>query len=258
MATFLALFMADRTAYREMLDKWAWYFTLSRGPDNRALYIGSKRNSGGDTYLNRDLIMNASVGVILAAHQQRLFMYGGMPSIPGVAPAGLPPSLRRLYVNLDNGRYDETIRRLQTHVSSASRGPGADSAKAMLDHLVQNKVMPAWQDVKDPLEKGDWYKVYEAFKTFHKAYGAVNALAAEIRDVRERLQDENIRTLVERGKRYYALVDAWQNQPARRERVLAEFEKLATVEDLYGLRAGKTVEVVRRKAAEKGVPLSEL
>jgi hypothetical protein len=258
MATFLALFMVDRDAYRELLDKWAWYFTLSRGPDSRALYIGSKRNSGGDTYLNRDLIMNASVGVILAAHQQRLFMYGGMPSIPGVAPAELPPSLRRLYVNLDNGRYGETIRRLQTHVSSASRGPGADSAKAMLDHLVQSKVMPAWQDVKDPLEKGDWYKVYEAFKTFHKTYGAVDALGAEIREVGEKLQDENIRTLVERGKLYYALVDAWQNQPARRERVVAEFEKLAKVEDLYGLRAGKTAEVVRQKAEEKGVPLGEL
>lgn len=258
MATFLALFMADRTAYREMLDKWAWYFTLARGPDNRALYIGSKRNSGGDTYLNRDLIMNAAVGVVLAAHQQRLFMYGGMPSIPGVSPAELPPSLRRLYVNIDNGKYDETIRRLQTYASSASRGAGADAAQAMLDHLMQNKVKPAWQDVRDPLQKGDWYKTYEAFKTFHETYGAVNALASEIRGVREKLQDESVRTLVTRGRQYYALVDAWQNQPAQRERVVAAFDKLAEIEDLYGLRAKKTAGVVRQKAKDKGVSLSEL
>jgi len=256
MATFLALYTADRDAYREMLDQWSWYFTLSRGADDRALYIGSKRNSGGDTYLNRALVMNASVGVILAAHQQRLFMYGGMPSIPGVVPAELPPSLRRLYLNIDSGRYSETIRRLQTY--AASRGAGADAARAMLDHLMENKVKPAWQDVQGSLEKGDWYKVYEAFKGFHQTYGAVDALGAEIRDVRDKLQDEGIRTLVARGKQYYALVDAWQNQPARRERVVVEFEKLAEVEDLYGQRAGKTAEVVRQKAAEKGVPLSEL
>ncbi len=70
----IALYRTDRKAYREYMDYWKWFITLTRGPDNRAIYWDMS-GGGGDGQLGTDTLMNGAVGIMLAAAKQRLFAY---------------------------------------------------------------------------------------------------------------------------------------------------------------------------------------
>ena len=59
-----------------VMETWVPYLELSRLPRGGAASSG-KRNIGGDQYLGLPSIGNASVGMILASAENRLFMHGG-------------------------------------------------------------------------------------------------------------------------------------------------------------------------------------
>jgi hypothetical protein len=63
--------------YPEVMETWAPYLELSRLPRGGAAFFGGKRNIGGDQYLGLSSIGNATVGMILASAEDRLFMHGG-------------------------------------------------------------------------------------------------------------------------------------------------------------------------------------
>jgi len=63
--------------YPEVMETWVPYLELSRLPRGGAAFFGGKRNIGGDQYLGLPSIGNASVGMILASAENRLFMHGG-------------------------------------------------------------------------------------------------------------------------------------------------------------------------------------
>jgi len=63
--------------YSEVMETWMPYLELSRLPRGGAAFFGGKRNIGGDQYLGLASIGNASVGMILASAEDRLFMHGG-------------------------------------------------------------------------------------------------------------------------------------------------------------------------------------
>ena len=63
--------------YSEVMETWVPYLELSRLPRGGAAFFGGKRNIGGDQYLGLASIGNASVGMILASAEDRLFMHGG-------------------------------------------------------------------------------------------------------------------------------------------------------------------------------------
>jgi hypothetical protein len=63
--------------YSEVMETWVPYLELSRLPSGGAAFFGGKRNIGGDQYLGLPSIGNASVGMILASAENRLFMHGG-------------------------------------------------------------------------------------------------------------------------------------------------------------------------------------
>jgi hypothetical protein len=63
--------------YAEVMETWVPYLELSRLPRGGAAFFGGKRNIGGDQYLGLSSIGNATVGMILASAEDRLFMHGG-------------------------------------------------------------------------------------------------------------------------------------------------------------------------------------
>jgi hypothetical protein len=63
--------------YAEVMETWVPYLELSRLPRGGAALFGGKRNIGGDQYLGLSSIGNATVGMILASAEDRLFMHGG-------------------------------------------------------------------------------------------------------------------------------------------------------------------------------------
>ena len=88
--TSLALYRTDKRAYRDFMDYWKWYITLTRGPDNYALYWDMS-GGGGDCKLGTDTLMNAAIGIMMGAAKGRLFMYndGDKSKMASVAKASV-------------------------------------------------------------------------------------------------------------------------------------------------------------------------
>jgi hypothetical protein len=63
--------------HAQVMESWTPYLELSRLPNGGATFFGGKRNIGGDEYLGLSSIGNATVGLILASAEDRLFMHGG-------------------------------------------------------------------------------------------------------------------------------------------------------------------------------------
>ena len=69
--------MTNPAGYRKVMQIWKPYLELCRTSAGPAAYFGSKRNYGGDSYLGLHPIGNATVGLMLASTEGRLFMQGG-------------------------------------------------------------------------------------------------------------------------------------------------------------------------------------
>ena len=68
---------ADSEAHKLVMRKWKPYLELCRTAAGSAAYFGGKRNIGGDEYLGLSPIGNATVALILASANDKLFMHGG-------------------------------------------------------------------------------------------------------------------------------------------------------------------------------------
>lgn len=70
----------DKTeGYRVYMDYWKWYMSLGQAPEGSNIvryFIPSEGNTGGDGYLNYDLINHASHTMFLASAKQALFVHG--------------------------------------------------------------------------------------------------------------------------------------------------------------------------------------
>ena len=69
--------LVDRQAHQQVMRKWAPYLELCRNTAGSAVYFGGKRNYGGDQYLGLHPIGNATVALMLASAEEKLFMHGG-------------------------------------------------------------------------------------------------------------------------------------------------------------------------------------
>ena len=67
----------DPKAHREVMRKWIPYLELCRTSADTAAYFGSKRNYAGDAYLGYHPIGNATVALMLASADNKLFIHGG-------------------------------------------------------------------------------------------------------------------------------------------------------------------------------------
>jgi len=59
------------------LQNWLPYFELCRSAHGAASYFGSKRNFGGDEYLGLAPLANATIALMLASAEDKLFLFGG-------------------------------------------------------------------------------------------------------------------------------------------------------------------------------------
>tara|TARA_Y100001934_G_scaffold124209_1_gene151342 strand:+ start:497 stop:1960 length:1464 start_codon:yes stop_codon:yes gene_type:complete len=67
----------DPKAHEEVIRKWIPYLELCRTSVGTAAYFGSKRNYAGDAYLGYHPIGNATVALMLASAESKLFIHGG-------------------------------------------------------------------------------------------------------------------------------------------------------------------------------------
>ena len=75
-----ALACINQKGFREHMDYWKWYMNMGETPQGHKLvryYIGSKRNNGGDGYLNWDNFNHATIGMFLVTGTKNLFIHGG-------------------------------------------------------------------------------------------------------------------------------------------------------------------------------------
>jgi len=69
--------LANPDGHQHVMRKWKPYLELCRTSTGSAAYFGGKRNYGGDMYLGLHPIGNATVGLILASAEGKLFIHGG-------------------------------------------------------------------------------------------------------------------------------------------------------------------------------------
>lgn len=69
--------MANADDHKSVMQKWRPYLELCRTSAGSAAYLGGKRNYGGDQYLGLPMIGNATVALMLASAEGKLFMHGG-------------------------------------------------------------------------------------------------------------------------------------------------------------------------------------
>ncbi|MCH7726991.1 MAG: PDZ domain-containing protein [Planctomycetes bacterium] len=69
--------LANSDDHQQVMRKWQPYLELCRTSTGSAAYFGGKRNYGGDEYLGLYPIGNATVALILASAEEKLFMHGG-------------------------------------------------------------------------------------------------------------------------------------------------------------------------------------
>ena len=67
----------DSKAHRSVMKKWIPYLELCRTSVGTAAFFGGKRNYAGDAYLGYHPIGNATVALILASAENKLFIHGG-------------------------------------------------------------------------------------------------------------------------------------------------------------------------------------
>ena len=67
----------DVDGHAKVLRRWKPYLELCRTSAGPASYFGGKRNIGGDEYLGLHPIGNATVALMLASAEGKLFMHGG-------------------------------------------------------------------------------------------------------------------------------------------------------------------------------------
>ncbi len=70
--------LVNREAHQQVMRQWAPYLELCRNTVGSAVYFGGKRNYGGDQYLGLHPIGNATVALMLASGEEKLFMHGGI------------------------------------------------------------------------------------------------------------------------------------------------------------------------------------
>lgn len=69
--------LANPSGHLHVMRKWKTYLELCRTSTGSAAYFGGKRNYGGDMYLGLHPIGNATVALILASAEEKLFIHGG-------------------------------------------------------------------------------------------------------------------------------------------------------------------------------------
>ena len=69
--------LASPDDHQHVMQQWQPYLELCRTSAGSAAYFGGKRNYGGDEYLGLHPIGNATVALILASGEAKLFMHGG-------------------------------------------------------------------------------------------------------------------------------------------------------------------------------------
>ena len=69
--------LASPDQHRGVMRRWRPYLELCRTSTGSAAYFGGKRNYGGDEYLGLEPIGNATVALVLASADEKLFIHGG-------------------------------------------------------------------------------------------------------------------------------------------------------------------------------------
>ena len=209
----MALASIDPKGFRKHMDYWRWYVTLSRSVDNKAFYIGSKRNNGGDYYLNKHNVMQGLMGLMLATSQKKLYSLGGYPSIPGLDLSKLSKKNKRAYLLIKDQKYINAanlLRPLITKSSSKSATP-SDSHKIWnyLQTLASNDLKP----ITELLKQGDIYQVSIRKNEFVKKFGAPKQKHKIYDNINAALKTQGVKPIIDSGKRYHLALSKIKTKP---------------------------------------------
>jgi hypothetical protein len=252
MDTFLALYIHDQNSYHKLLNKWKWYFTLAEGPDHVGLYIGGKRNNGGDTYLKREYIFNSMLGVTLSAPKQILYEYGGIPNIPGVSPGSLSPELLRIIKSYRKQKPKTTLTRLRGIVNSHPRGKTARDAVLIGRYIFNEQVKPYWKEILEIYANGELFEAKQQYDQFVIDCGYPPPIKKEMQFLEETFRSLHGRKVIKRGKIYNEVLVSWIDMPTSRPLCARKFEILAKdTSDIYGKKAKNAVAMLEEQARKQ-------
>jgi len=252
MDTLMALYIYDRNLYHKILNQWKWYFTLAEGPDQVGLYIGGKRNNGGDHYLKEPYIMNAMLGIVLSAPKQSLYIYGGIPNIPGISPGALSPRLLRIIKSFNTQKPAKTLAQLRKIINEHPRGKEAAAAVLIGRYIFNEQVKPYWQEVLDLYTTGKLYETKVQYDKFVNDCGHPKPIAQEMRFLESMLSNPRGRKVINRGKIYNQLLINWTERPWARQVIARKFSVLAKdTSDIYGKKAAHAVAMLQEQTRKK-------
>lgn len=201
-----AQLLSNPAGYRRHMDAWKWYFALARNPDGSVGYIGSRGNIGGDSYLNYDNIMTATVALSLGAAEQNLYMHGKFLDIPGLATGTLSKPLQAAYDEMIAKRFSSgLIARLQ----GAAKGQNADAAPAaqMLEFINRSVLQPELSAAQKAFDLGDCYDAERKLQKLKENFGAYAVQLPDAVTLREKIQAPALAPVLAVGREYYKLVD---------------------------------------------------
>ena len=248
MSTFLALYMQNQQEYHRQLNLWRWYFTLAELPDHSGAYIGGKRNNGGDEYLGQKPIMNAMLGITLSAPKQILYMFGGIPYIPGISPGSLDRDLLRIIKSFHTTPPKQNLETMRGIVMKTRTGKRAHDALMIGRYVFKEQIMPLWNDVLTSYTSGDYYETRKLFDRFLFDCGKPPPLRKDIRFVDIWLKTPHARKVIARGKIYHKLVEEWAAHPYRHPYIRRQLKLFAKdTSDIYGRKAAHAIEMLEKQ-----------
>ena len=252
MDTFLALYMHDQNSYHKLLNDWKWYFTLAEGPDHIGLYIGGKRNNGGDTYLKREYIFNSMLGIVLSAPKQVLYEYGGIPNIPGISPGTLSSDLLSIVKSYRKQKPRRTLTRLRGIVNAHPKSKTARDAVLIGRYIFNEQVKPYWKEILDIYANGQFYEAKQQYDQFVIDCGYPPPIKKEMQFMEATFRTPHGRKVISRGKIYNELLVRWSEMPSSRPFCARKFELMAKdTSDIYGRKSKKAVAMLEEQARKQ-------
>ncbi len=270
-------------SYREHMDRWKWYLSLSMQPDGHARYVPGDIGPAGDSYLGEETVANCVAAMMLAAPTRKLVMFGALdakgpgPDNPyhlggaGPAPAGdykigdgyvADPvgiadidkriaSLQGCYKSALRGEFSETLQRLDEIKTKKISEADAAAADKLVAYIYTQGIDPQIKSIEESLAAGDPLSAYRRFNLFKPDFPYVGERKAKVASLAAQFQNPATTAMMDAGRDYEKVLLIYQAQPEEHRAQMEAFAK-AHPNDFYGASAKEALAI----QAKNGAPVA--
>ncbi len=269
--------------YREHMDRWKWYLTLSLQPDGHAHFVPGYIGPAGDNYLGEEAVSNCVSALMLAAPTRKLVMFGAMdpqgsgPDNPyhlGGADGGaqveykigeggaesdpigvfglakLIPTLQGSHKALLRGDFSEALKRLDELQGKKLTDADKAATEKMTAYVYAQGLDPQFKSIEDALAEGDALSAYRRFNLFKNSddYAYLGDRKARAAALEAKFKDSGVSAQLDAGRAYEKVLLPYQAQPEEYRPKMEAFAK-AHAGDFYGRQAEAALAIQAKNGA---------